>query len=172
MKMCVGKMLGLGLCLLAAGCSTDARYAQVSHEQLTRAATLVMAEEAHVQACSVQRRDIPAPNGTLTVLSAPYVEFSKIEAEIDSRENNKGAGACPKLRVVVSTGDLVFTRHKEWESRVHEIVRARLCPRPYGLNQPTAVPIHPVEPPVVAPVQGSTPAPGAPASFQPAVPHP
>lgn len=78
------------------------------------------------------------PGGRVTVLEAPYREYSRVKATVDSRK--EGATA-PALRVAITTGKEFHTRHKDLEDRVHEVVRANLRARQHGTeSKPTALP--------------------------------
>ncbi len=130
------------LCVLA-GCSTDRRYT-VAHERMTIAAMQAISDEASVRMDEIQRNDREEDGGRLTVLRAPYVEYSKVEATIDSRGKHCNT---PELEVVVSTDKILFTRHKEWEERLQRLVELKLKARPHGEeSKPSALP--PVKPSV------------------------
>jgi hypothetical protein len=126
------------ICL--SGCSTDQRYG-TNHETLVRAATIAVADEAHVQPADIKRTDTEEKGGVLTVLEAPYIEYSRIETKIDSRDEN-----CkyPELEVRIVSNRVLYTRHKEWEQRIQERVLQELRARSHGEeSKPTSLPPTP-----------------------------
>jgi len=124
------------LCALVvlSGCSTDRSYT-VTHERMTTAAIQAIADEAHVHESDIVRTDRDDKDGKLTYLEAPYIDYSKIKARIDSR----GKDSCmPEFSVSITTDKVLFTRHQEWEARIHELVFLKLRERKYVLSDPVA----------------------------------
>jgi hypothetical protein len=120
--------------VLLAGCSTDRSYT-VTHERMTTAAIQAISEEAHVQSADVVRTDRDEKGGRVTYLEAPYIDYSKIKARVDSR----GKDSCiPEFSVSITTDKVLFTRHQEWEQRIHELVFLKLRERKYVLSDPVA----------------------------------
>jgi hypothetical protein len=126
-------LLAVSLAMLS-GCSTDRHYT-TGHECVISATIRAIAEEGHIDESRIERTD--SEGGLVTTLKAPYIQYSNIEAKIDSR---KYANA-PELGVVVTTGEVLINRHKEWEQRIHEIVRLKMLARPHGHeSRPTSLP--------------------------------
>ena len=149
-------MRWMGFCIPAflavlSGCSTDRRYT-VTHDRVTEAAIAAISEEAYVRPDEIQRTD--CEDGKLTILKAPYNNYSKIETKIDSRDAEKKN---PELLVNITTNDIALTRHKEWEQRIHEIVRMKLMGRSHGAaSKPTSLPPA-AKPPVMPPPPAPAP---------------
>lgn len=141
------------------GCSTDCRYT-VTHEQLTNAAIKAITEEARVAPEEIKRKDREHKAGMVTDLEARYVEYSKIKVRIDSSK------LCdiPELEVKITTDTVLYTRHKEWEWRMIELIKQKLLARQHGEeSKPTSLP--PVAPPKAQPSTvpaGEVPKPVAP----------
>jgi hypothetical protein len=120
--------------LVFSGCSTDRNYT-VTHERMTTAALQAISEEAHVHENDIVRTDREEDGGQVTYLEAPYIDYSKIKARIDSR----GKDSCmPEFSVTITTDKYLYSRHKEWEQRIHELVFLKLRDRKYVLSDPIA----------------------------------
>jgi hypothetical protein len=152
----------LAVCCIAilGGCSTDGRYT-VSHEQLTNAAIRAICDEARVKPEEIKRKDREHKAGMITDLEARYVDYSKIKVRIDSSARDC---TIPELEVKIATDTVLYTRHKEWERRVIELVKQKLLAHRHGEeSKPTSLP--PVAPPKAqsSPLPaGETPKPIAP----------
>lgn len=120
--------------ILLSGCSTDRSYT-VSHERMTTAAIQAIAEEAHVHENEVVRTDRDDKDGQLTYLECPYIDYSRIRASIDSRAKDC---TIPEFSVKITTDKHLYTRHKEWEERIHELVFLKLRATKYTLSDPVA----------------------------------
>jgi hypothetical protein len=140
--MRIAVCLFLPALLLISGCSTDRRYtytaSPVTHDRLVEAATQAVSEEARVPIDKIERSE----KDGVTELRAPYDIYSKIRVQVDSRKSCEN----PELLVQISTDTYLWTRHKEWEQRIHEIVALKLRGRTHGPeSKPTSVP--PTTPP-------------------------
>ena len=102
---------------------------------MTTAALQAISEEAHVNESNIVRTDREEGGGRVTYLEAPYIDYSKIKARIDSR----GKDSCmPEFSVTITTDKVLYSRHKEWEERIHELVFLKLRDRKYVLSDPIA----------------------------------
>ena len=136
------------LSLVIGGCSTDRAYT-LTHGRMTEAALQAISEEAQVKIADIKRTESGSDGGHRTVLEAPYINYSTITAKIDSRGKNESA---PQLEVQITTDKILFTRHKEWEQRIHELVALKLRSHAHGgESKPTALP---ATPPTVVNEQG------------------
>lgn len=123
--------------VLLAGCTTSQRYA-LTHDRLVQAAYSAITQEAYVKLEQITREDTEEQGGRLTVLKAPYLEYSKIEAMIDSRGED---AKTPRLKVKITTGDFAYSRHKDMEERLQEVALRDLRARQHGdESKPTALP--------------------------------
>jgi hypothetical protein len=131
--------------LLLAGCSTEREYS-VPHDRMVAATVDAICDEANVKPGDVKREEIDEKGGHVTVLSAPYKRESRIECKVDSREKN---ATQPALEVRIVSNEKLFTRHKEWEWRIHEVVQRKLTARAHREeSEPTAMPkLEPKVPP-------------------------
>ena len=153
--------------------STDRNYT-TEFERIVRAATEAIEEEAHVNRDQIERTDFGegcSCGSQLTYLRAPYIDFSWIKVKIDGR----GKDSCaPELSVTITTDKTFFTRHKEYEQRIHELVLLKLNAKQHGEeSKPSMLPpthAKPVAPPAatapVAPAPQPAPTPAAPAPKQ------
>jgi len=132
--------------LLLSGCSTDRNYT-VTHERMTTAAIQAIAEEANVHESDVVRTDRDDKDGKVTYLEAPYIDYSRIKASIDSRGKDS---AMPVFGVTITTDKYLYSRHKEWEERIHELVFLKLREKKYVLDDSFAE-ANPVTPKPDAP---------------------
>ena len=123
--------------------STDRNYI-TDYERVVQAAIEAVEEEAHVKASQIDRTEGGSEGcsctGQVTYLKAPYIDFSWIKVKIDNRGKDSGM---PELSVSITTDKTFFTRHKEYEQRVHELVLLKLQARKHGDES-----IPPVLPPV------------------------
>ena len=158
MRLLTVATISCGLALLS-GCSTDRHYRPTGHECVISATIRAIAEEAHVPEETIQRTD--SDDGLVTTLNSPYIQYSNIEAKIDSR---KDANA-PELGIVITTGEILINRHKEWEQRIHELVRLKMLARPHGEeSKPSSLPrkkpvVRLTPDPVVRPLNEPAPRP-------------
>jgi len=128
--------------LFLMGCNSNDKHYTVSHEQLVQAAIEAIADEAHVKPEEITRTDHGEKCGTVTRLESAYIEYSQIRADIRS-------GDCtPELEVQGSTDKVFWTRHKDWEQRLHEVVVLKLTAKAHGAeSKPTALPtVQPAAP--------------------------
>jgi len=144
----------VSLCVFAlvavlSGCSTDREY-KITHDQMIDAAVAAICEEANVRPDAVKRIEISEKGGRLTTLSAPYKHESRVECKVDTREK---FSASPNLEIRVVTNEKLYTRHKEWEWRMHEVVEQKLKAKSHGAeSKPSSLPQQkPVLPPEVEP---------------------
>lgn len=147
--------------------STDRNYI-TEYDRLVRAATEAVEEEAHVDASQIERTDDGGgcSCGGVTYLKAPYIDFSWIKVKIDGR----GKDSCaPELSVTITTDKTFFTRHKEYEQRVHELVLLKLSSKKHGAESipPSLPPVHSATPPAQ-----QTPTTPSPAQTPPSAPAP
>lgn len=134
-KVCCASVLVV--VVVAAGCTTSRGF-KLTHERLVEAAARVIASEAQVMPQEIKRTDREEKGGKLTLLTAPYTQYSKIEVMVDSRAEHADD---PLLKVKITTGDFPYSRHKTWEARVQELVERELESRPHGAEaKPTALP--------------------------------
>ncbi|HYG77845.1 MAG TPA: hypothetical protein VEK08_22760 [Planctomycetota bacterium] len=137
MRYVVSTLLALVCFLFLSGWGHTSRAYTVTHERLVEAALQALSEEAFVKIGDIEQCDESNKNGKVTLLKAPYIHYSKIEVRIDSRDSD----SCPKLKVKITTNTVFFTRHKEWEQRIHELTLLKLRARQHGLeSKPTALP--------------------------------
>jgi hypothetical protein len=136
--------------LMLSGCSTNQRYSSLSHERLVSAAIEAVSQEANVAPGEIKRTDLEEKGGVITVLESPYIQYSRIETKVDSTEER---ASCPRLEVRIVTNDVLYTRHKEWEHRIQELVCLKLRARKHGHeSKPTALPtLEPTVTPPTAP---------------------
>ena len=108
--------------------STDRRYT-VSYDRLVDAALESIAEEAHVKSEQIERVETDEKGARITRLEAPYIycPYSKIKVAIDS--SGKYCCELPNLRVQITTDTYLYTRHRQMEQRVHELVTMKLRAR-------------------------------------------
>jgi len=132
----------LTLCLaVPALAATSRQYLDVTHEGLVLATAKAISMEANVRPDAIERVDCDKNGGKVTILRSPYVEYSRIEVMVESY----GKYACaPRLKVKITTGEILHTRHKEPEWRVHEVVLDELCKAPsLAQTRPTSLPPTP-----------------------------
>ncbi|MGD0090424.1 MAG: hypothetical protein ABSE73_10940 [Planctomycetota bacterium] len=152
MRTCFLTTLAAAAAVLLYGCTTSRCYS-VPHDRLIAAAVKALAAEAAVKPEQIQRTDKEELGGRLTVLEAPYIEYSKVEVRIDSR--GKFADA-PELTVEITTAKdkTFYTRHRDMEERVHEAILLSLRARQHGEeSKPTALPPAAPPKPAEAPPQ-------------------
>lgn len=131
--------------MLLAGCTTSRQY-PASHERLVEAGVYAISIEAVVPPEKIKRTEREEQGGRLTVLEAPYIEYSKIQVIIDSRGEYAKS---PELGVMITTDKDkgFYTRHKNMEERVHEQVMLNLRARQHGPeSKPTSLPPGTPEP--------------------------
>jgi hypothetical protein len=118
--MCFQMTLAAVAAVLFSGC-TNSRCYSIPHDRLVEAAVHAISAEAAVKPEQIKRTEKEELGGRLTLLEAPYMEYSKIEVTIDSR--GKFAGA-PELGVLITTGkdNTFYTRHENMAERVHEAI--------------------------------------------------
>jgi hypothetical protein len=144
--------------LLLSGCTSDCSYT-VDHERLVGAAMEAIAEEAHVKFGDITRNDCEEKGGKMTILTATYIDYSKLKVIIDSSEENCKV---PALKVQIKTGDVLPEQHGDFENRLHEMVLLKLRARKHGEeSKPTALP--PIAPTVPQAAAETKPAPTQPA---------
>ena len=146
--------LTLAICcfIFLSGWGHTSRQYLASHEQLVDAVMEAIAVEAYVKSGDIAQSDESDKKGRVTLLKAAYNTYSKIEVRIDSRDCST-----PRLRVKITTDEILFTRHKEWQQRIHERVLMRLRNRQHGMeSKPSSLP-KPVG--VVVPPPSTLPAP-------------
>jgi len=142
--------------ILLAGCTTSRQYL-ASHDRLVEAGVYAISVEAAVKPEQVKRTDREEKGGRLTVLEAPYIEYSRIQVFIDSRGEYASA---PELGVLITTDKDkgFYTRHKDMEERVHELAVLNLRARQHGAeSKPTSLP--PATPKAAEPKPQPAPAP-------------
>jgi hypothetical protein len=123
--------------LILTSCTTDRDFC-VSHERLVDAAIQAISEETRVAPGDIKRTETSEKGGMRTVLVAPYITYSCIKVEVDSTDEHC---KCPELQVKVTTDKILWTRHKDFEDRIHEIVALKLRARKHGdESKPTALP--------------------------------
>jgi hypothetical protein len=129
--------------------STDRNYI-TDYDRVLRAAIEAIEEEAHVKESQIERTDSAEGcncGGQVTYLKAPYIDFSWIKVKIDGR----GKDSCmPELSVSITTDKTFFTRHKEYEQRIHELVLLKLRAKKHGEES-----VPPVLPPIHAQSKGT-----------------
>jgi len=138
MRTCCLIALAAVFSMLLAGCTTSRQY-PASHDRLVEAGIYAISAEAAVKPEQVKRTDREEQGGRVTVLEAPYIEYSKVQVIIDSRGEN---AKTPELGVLVTTDKDkgFYTRHKDMEERVHELVVLNLRARQHGPeSKPTSL---------------------------------
>ena len=141
--------------------STSRNYT-TDYNRIVQASIEAIEEEAHVKLDQIERTDSGegcSCGSQVTVLKAPYIDFSWIKVKIDGR----GKDSCaPELSVTITTDKTFFTRHKEYEQRIHELVLLKLNSKQHGEeSKPSMLPPTHVKPPPAAPAPAAPPAPGA-----------
>lgn len=127
----------LALVVVLSGCSTDREY-HITHDQMIDAAVAAICEEGNVAPDAVKRSEISEKGGRLTTLTAPYKHESRVECKVDTREKHS---AVPNLEIRVVTSKDFYTRHKEWEWRMHEVVAQKLKAKSHGAeSKPSSLP--------------------------------
>ena len=109
--------------------STDRNYL-TDFERVKEAAIQAVQEEAHVNRDQIKVTDDAACScGHVSYVRAKYIEFSCIKVKIDDRGKDSGM---PEVSVTITTDTVFFTRHKEYEQRIHELVLMKLKARTHG----------------------------------------
>jgi hypothetical protein len=160
MRTCFQMALAAVAAALLSGC-TSSRCYSIPHDRLAEAAVHAISAEAAVKPEQIKRTEKEEQGGRLTLLEAPYIDYSKIEVTIDSR--GKFADA-PELGVLITTGkdNTFYTRHESMAERVHEAILFDLRARQHGQeSKPTALP------PAAAPKATEPPRPPAPGVLPP-----
>ena len=131
--------------LLIAGCSTDRPYS-ADHEKVVKAARGAIRDEARISDEVIKRTDETLPNGVdVTRLKAPYTEYSKVLVTVKSGMKE---GPDPLLQAEVTTDEILYTRHKEKEKRLLEVVDLKLRGKRYNnQNLPTKKEAPPIPEP-------------------------
>lgn len=143
--------LGLTLVSLAVltGCSTDREY-KITHEQTIEATVAALMDEANVKRDEIKIVEAPEKGGRVTVITCPYKRESRVECKVDSTDERKNS---PELQVRVVSNEKFYTRHKEWEWRMQEVVAAKLRAKDHGEeSKPSSLPMEkPKLPPATEP---------------------
>ncbi len=150
-------LLALSCAVLLSSCTTEREYS-VTHEQLVEAAILAIEEDSYMSKCEIKKTEKEEKGGKYTILETQYNTYSRLKAEIDSTGKHCNM---PELQVKVTTDKILWTRHKDFEQRIHELVLLKLRSRKHGdESRPTALP--PAEPkpkPALVPVPPPAPVP-------------
>jgi hypothetical protein len=129
--------------LFLSGCGTTRELA-ISHDRMVEVTMQAIQFEGHVKPAEIKRTDTEEKGGRLTMLKSPYIDYSKVEVQIDSREDHTKH---PELLVKVLSNDTFYTRHKDLEARLMEVVLLELRAKQHGEeSKPTAMaPATPAE---------------------------
>ena len=122
--------------LFLSGCGTTRELA-ISHDRMVEVTMQAIQLEGHVKPAEIKRTDIEEKGGRLTMLKSPYIDYSKVEVQIDSREDH---AKHPELLVKVLSNDTLYTRHKDLEARLMEVVLLELRAPPVRQGQALYVP--------------------------------
>ena len=119
----------LSLNVRAIARSTDRNYI-TDFERVKDAAIEAVEEEAHVSREKIEITEQEGCScGQVVYLKAPYIDFSHIKVKIDGSGKNSGM---PELSVSITTDKTFFTRHKECEQCIHELVLLKLQAKKHG----------------------------------------
>ena len=141
------------LALLAIVLVTPAAFAESSrftadYERVVAAAKAALAEEAHVRPDKVVRSDEKHGDGKMvTKLSAPYSSWPNLAAKAEAQVSSGGGKTATKVSVKVTTGDLLWSRHKEFEERVLRLIGVKAGAHKLNDTSPTAEPPKPIPEP-------------------------
>jgi len=116
--------------LFLTSCTTEHEYA-ASHEQLVDAAIQAITDETRVPASGIKRSEMSEKGISHTILEAPYITYSAIKIDVADTD----------VHVKVTTDKILWTRHKDFEDRIHEIVALKLRAKSHGdESKPTTLP--------------------------------
>jgi hypothetical protein len=132
-----------------AGCSTDRDY-KLTHDRVIDAAVAGLMDEANVKRDEIKITEATEKGGRVTVITSPYKRESRVECKVNSADEHRDV---PELQVRIVTNEKFYTRHKEWEWRLQEVIAAKLRAKDHGEeSKPSALPMQkPQLPPVVEP---------------------
>ncbi len=144
----IQSLIVLVLLAVLAGCSTDRHYASVTHAQVVAVTREAIQDETNVRSEKIEQTDTNEAGGVLTTLKVPSEEYASVSVTVDSRGKFSEQ---PQVGVHIGTDKFFFTRHRDWEWRLQELVALKLNARTHGPeSQPTALP--PVPLPAFGPV--------------------
>lgn len=141
--------LALASAVLLTGCSTDREY-KITHDRVVGATVATLMDEANVKRGEIKLVEAQEKGGRVTVIACPYKRESRVECKVDSTDERKNS---PELQVRVVTNEKFYTRHKEWEWRLQEVVAAKLRAKDHGdESKPSSLPMEkPKLPPAAEP---------------------
>ncbi|MBI3828246.1 MAG: hypothetical protein HY291_01935 [Planctomycetes bacterium] len=146
------ELLGLSLAVLVLAGSANLQAADAaagSHERAVNAAIVALCLEAYIHPCDVMRTEVTKDGRTATILRAPYSDWMNLAAKAEVEIRGGEGGSKLEIKTKVTTGNLVWTRHKDFDERL----RARIdhCLACVKLNdtQPTPLPPAPIPKPKV-----------------------
>lgn len=122
------------------------------HEKLVKAAIEALCEEARVLPGQIQRRDETRDGRARTTLETPYTSWPNLAARAEVTVTSKGAA--PELKAKVTTGNLVWTRHKSLDERIESLARRKAAGLKLNDTRPTELPAAPLPKAKELPVQG------------------
>lgn len=135
------------LCAAAPCCSAESAPAKnIEHERVVAAAMRAMAYESGVPASAVVRADADKNGLHTTTLSAPYSNWSRLAAKSEVRIRST-AGGKAEIRSKVTTGNLVWTRHKDFDERINARIERCLANAQLADTRPTSLPPEPIPAP-------------------------
>lgn len=135
------------LCAAAPCCFAESAPAKnAEHERVVAAAIKAMAYESGVAASAVARADADKDGVHTTTLSAPYSTWNRLAAKSEVRVRST-AGGKPEIRSKVTTGNLVWTRHKDFDERLDARIERCLSNAPLADTRPTSLPPEPIPAP-------------------------
>lgn len=144
--------LGLSFAAIALSCSAGLQAADAAadnHERVVNAAIKALCLEAYIHPSDVVRTDVTKDGRTSTVLRAPYSDWknlaAKAEVEIQGGEGSQKL----EIKTKVTTGNLVWTRHKEFDERLRARIDHCLTCAKLNDTQPTPLPPAPIPKPKV-----------------------
>lgn len=117
--------------LFLTSCTTERDYA-ASHDQLVDAAMQAIMDETRVPASGIKRSEMTEKGCSHTILEAPYITYSAIKVDVADTD----------VHVKVTSDKIAWTRHKDFEDRIHEIIALKLRAKIHGdESKPTALPM-------------------------------
>jgi len=125
----------------------SARFS-ADHEMLVAAARAAMAEEANIRPELVVRSDEQRGDGRkVTKLKAPYSDWPNLAARAETKITSGGKQASAEVSVNMTTGNWVWSQHKDFAERVVKLVGIKIGPHKLNDTRPTAEPAKPVPEP-------------------------
>lgn len=120
-----------------------------TRDRAVNAAIEALCLEAYIHPADVVRTDATKDGRTVTTLKAPYSEWKNLAAKAEIEIRGGDGGAKLEVKTKVTTGNLVWTRHKEFDERLRARIDRKLAGMKLNDTQPTALPPSPIPKPKV-----------------------